>query len=502
MSNDLVLVAYPDGGCAGDARNAGAGMHGYFYKPSAVSDVKCTEQTKSGAITTLGYIYELNRKRFVQEKACIVKPEEYIDFILPIPAATNNIAELSGAIRALEIALERQVARVYIWSDSRYVVDNHNQGHAAKWRNNNWCTSTGKPAENIELWQRLLELSAQVQAAGIELQLDWVKGHSDNLGNDRADLLATSGILLANRGKIAPRETASPVAGYNNYRADYNRLFSHSRWYWRTKSPEEICPLTGKYVYHCGKHGPDDALWGKPMSDAAQSILLLAQPDPVLRVVRENQNLIDDDVVGNQIICYLDQVFNAKTYSEIQKTGSDYIFTNSPTRRHTFFLGGSSLTREHKPPKMAWLAENTFTILRGVLEEYIASKTLSAEQKAARGKKGLCVTDITELLYVTDTSKKKPVRKLSDLVDQTTRSIDVDVDYNVTGTPGRARITLTLDLGIPKRNTLSAIATDDPKVLVVTWRESEHGFRYATIVEVGEDLGIWTSYHTHLRAIV
>ena len=502
MLEDLAFVTYPDGGCAGVARNAGAGMHGYFFTPSTVGKEFCTEATKSGAITTLGYVYELNRERFTKEQAQLCKPTEYVDHIKAIADSTNNVAELSGAIRALELGIERRCQLVRVWSDSRYVVDNLNNGHAAKWRAQGWTTSTGKPAENVELWTRLLQLSEEIKELGIVLELDWVKGHSDNLGNDRADLLATSGILLANRGKLETRERVVPAPGYNNHRAEYNRLFSHSRWYWRTKAPQDICPLTGKYVYHCGKHGPDDALWGKPMSDAAQSILLLAQPDPILQVVWQEQNLIDDDQVGNQVICYLDGVFNAKTYSEIEKTGSDYMYQIPGGRRHTFFVGGSVLTREQKPPKMAWLAENTFTTIRGVLEEYIASKTLSEEQREARGKKGLCVTDITDLLYVTDTTKKKPVRKLSDLVDQTTRSIDVDVGYNVSGCPGTAKITLTLDLGIPKRNTLSAIATDDPRVLVVTWRESEHGFRYATIVEVGEDMGIWTSYHTHLRAIV
>lgn len=52
---------------------------------------------------------------------------------------------------------------------------------------NGWKTASGKPVENRELWERLLELQRVHK-------LDWrkVKGHADNPYNNRCDKLATT----------------------------------------------------------------------------------------------------------------------------------------------------------------------------------------------------------------------------------------------------------------------------------------------------------------------
>ena len=59
------------------------------------------------------------------------------------------------------------------------------------WKINNWRTSQKKPVKNKELWQELDEL---VSNRNIEWQ--WVKGHSGNFGNEIADKLATSAIMI------------------------------------------------------------------------------------------------------------------------------------------------------------------------------------------------------------------------------------------------------------------------------------------------------------------
>ena len=46
-----------------------------------------------------------------------------------------------------------------------------------------------KPVKNIELWQRLDTL-----VASHDVQWHWVKGHSGDPGNERADALANRGV--------------------------------------------------------------------------------------------------------------------------------------------------------------------------------------------------------------------------------------------------------------------------------------------------------------------
>lgn len=100
---------------------------------------------------------------------------------------TNNRMELTAVIKALE-SLNRPGCQVRIYSDSRYVLNGINEW-IANWKKRGWKTAAKKPVLNVALWQ---ELDALVAQHDIEWQ--WVKGHSGDPGNDRADELANLGI--------------------------------------------------------------------------------------------------------------------------------------------------------------------------------------------------------------------------------------------------------------------------------------------------------------------
>ena len=108
---------------------------------------------------------------------------------------TNNRMELTAVIAALE-ALKEPCA-VDLWSDSKYVIDELEQGWAVKWRQNGWKKPDKKPALNPDLWERLLTLVSEH-----ELSYHWVKGHAENEFNNRCDALA-----VAARERIAGEET-------------------------------------------------------------------------------------------------------------------------------------------------------------------------------------------------------------------------------------------------------------------------------------------------------
>ena len=64
------------------------------------------------------------------------------------------------------------------------------------WKKRGWRTADNKPVKNIELWQRLDTLVAEHSVAW-----HWVKGHSGDPGNERADGLANRGVDSL-RGKV------------------------------------------------------------------------------------------------------------------------------------------------------------------------------------------------------------------------------------------------------------------------------------------------------------
>jgi hypothetical protein len=61
------------------------------------------------------------------------------------------------------------------------------------WRKNGWRTSSGKPVVNKELIDYIITLLEARQRFGQPVQLEYVKGHSGDVGNDGADALAVAG---------------------------------------------------------------------------------------------------------------------------------------------------------------------------------------------------------------------------------------------------------------------------------------------------------------------
>jgi ribonuclease HI len=98
---------------------------------------------------------------------------------------TNNRMELTAVIQALS-SLKRP-SRVAIYTDSEY-VRNGITTWIHGWKQRGWKTADKKPVKNIELWQRLDALAAQH-----EVDWHWVRGHTGDPGNERADQLANRG---------------------------------------------------------------------------------------------------------------------------------------------------------------------------------------------------------------------------------------------------------------------------------------------------------------------
>ena len=94
---------------------------------------------------------------------------------------TNNRMELMAVIAALE-ALKKNDLELVIYSDSNYVVKAVMQGWLARWVRTNFKGGI----KNSDLWLRYNELSKKHK-----IHFKWVKGHADNIFNNRCDILAT-----------------------------------------------------------------------------------------------------------------------------------------------------------------------------------------------------------------------------------------------------------------------------------------------------------------------
>lgn len=99
---------------------------------------------------------------------------------------TNNRMELLAVISALE-ALNKP-CKVQINSDSKYVLQGITEW-MENWKKRGWKTASKSPVKNEDLWRRLDTARLMHQ-----VEWKWVKGHSGDKGNDRADELANLGI--------------------------------------------------------------------------------------------------------------------------------------------------------------------------------------------------------------------------------------------------------------------------------------------------------------------
>ena len=115
-----------------------------------------------------------------------------------LPTTTSNRAEMVAAIEGLS-ALP-PASRVTVLSDSKILVRGMGAGRAKRQKRGR----DGK-LPNADLWARLDALAASHVAAWV-----WVRGHSGNPHNERADRLAGD---AARRGPPRPRLTSADAAG-------------------------------------------------------------------------------------------------------------------------------------------------------------------------------------------------------------------------------------------------------------------------------------------------
>ena len=92
---------------------------------------------------------------------------------------TNNRMELLAVIVGLE-TLKKKGNTVFIFSDSKYVVDPVNKKWLDQWQKKSWSK-----VKNVDLWKRLI-----IALRDQKVSFFWIKGHNEHTENERCDKLA------------------------------------------------------------------------------------------------------------------------------------------------------------------------------------------------------------------------------------------------------------------------------------------------------------------------
>lgn len=100
--------------------------------------------------------------------------------------STNNREEMKAMLDAYNYIKSNDIIEGVIYSDSAYCVNMINEW-IDNWREAGWCKYDGKEIKNLDLVKELY--ACKHLYTGIKVCK--VKGHTDDLGNELADALAT-----------------------------------------------------------------------------------------------------------------------------------------------------------------------------------------------------------------------------------------------------------------------------------------------------------------------
>lgn len=130
--------------------------------------------------------------------AVLLYREKRLELSGGIPDTTNNRMEMTAAIQALQAL--KEPCRVTLYTDSAYLCNAFNQRWLDAWQRNGWRNSQKNPVENRDLWEELLSLCERHAVRWCK-----VKGHADNMHNNRCDELARKAIsALPKNGSQGP----------------------------------------------------------------------------------------------------------------------------------------------------------------------------------------------------------------------------------------------------------------------------------------------------------
>lgn len=481
-------VLYADGGFYNNEKAGGWGLHGYVY---SVNDLPTKGSGNPKAIpTATGYVED-------KESAPMVKVVNYVDRFGGVSRAkSNNHTELLAAKEAMTYALDKGLSHTTIYSDSKYVVDNANH-QLGNWEKAGWRKRNGEEVSNLEDWKDIASLLTRFKEQKTEVELAWIKGHNGHAGNEMADQWASKGNSIGLNGDDHRYDFEDKPDGYWKPKAKYNRIFCHAKWYFTSLAESTEPSPCGRHVYWTGEHGDDDDV-AKPQADAANAVLYLKEQEPVLEKLRQHYIEQDQRQLGHLFIGALSNITNPTIYTDILRFGASVFRKN----KANMSIGTNNKVPVVHHSKVSGLSHynlDNITSLTNKLDRYLAKD------------KTLQVTDITDLLYEATEKKGVIERKIRKEINSTTKCLDLTVNYN-TGKASelremdvvphsRAKVRLIMGNDIIRRNALAALADSVQRVVVITWRESDSVFRYATVIETTDDAGIWASVFGNFKMV-
>lgn len=472
------IVLYTDGSFRQNL--AGWGVHGYIFNDVPMKSKAATKQQP----TAQGY------RDVSADETCTVI--EYIDAFGRVEAnPTNNTAELSAALEGFKIALKTEAKVLRMYLDSEYVRKGLTQW-INKWIKNNWTKADTKPVANKELWIELLAEKEKWISTGRVLEMEWVEGHSGDMGNDKADVNALRGGGVKDSTPIQVNVGGAEINKLK--KKPVTPLVLETRLLFGINSGIEADGFY--YTYNLGrmhnagarprdtakdKLAKADLLLGRRISEATFSVYKANELDEYF----ESLIALHTKAFGNENpelgIINLTNACNAKQRQRIESLGLDGLMKFDDI----YVLATPEMgliSKTQNPPRMANDAFFEFNILETRLKSYLDGTLGDNVTKV----------DITEHFYETVTTGKKTITQLKKTITQNTSHLDIPIKFK--GKDLKLRLCLTLD--ILSRNQLNRCACDNIKMEVLITSLGPMSYAYSTVIVTEDGAAIYCSPYT------
>lgn len=495
----LCGIFYTDGGSITDGSTFGGwGVHGYLYidlPTTSSSGVKKGSPTNNGYVT--GKLAEGDTK---------VNVLYFMDYYGSSATHTTNIrAELLAMIKCLTFIRDSDIKKAKIFVDLRYILEM--LGGKDEYIANNYKNAKGKELANKAELIQLYDLHSQVSAK-CELELDWVEGHSGNIGNEKADTNATRGLYIARNSLNNVNITLEHHLPYSDGTNTEYFVIKDAKEYWesdttaaRLLSESSLFFTTNgisnvdNNVYFQATFGKKMAskdkderrsMRGKPFSDACISVVKLHKPDPV---VNRLMDIITTHMPETGVYeCDLQFQTRDVVYSDLYHGGLASVYVDKNTNR-VRMKDGIELAAILNPVGQSFRMINDFNEVYSFLSAF----------ERDNGQLGVQYFDITHLLYSIEDKKGVPNYKMIEYPDNYLKvPILLTFDYDIANCKN-TEITLTLGIDLPTRVTLGRIKTDKPKITMFVWDIDVRTCRYGTIIETEEGIGIWMGIYSNIH---
>jgi len=376
---------------------------------------------------------------------------------------TNNTAELDAVIKAIdflpsiESSLNIKIDNLEFKCDSTYVL-----GHVDKILNE--TMDIRDVVANADRVQLLLDNLLAIKN-NYNINFEKVKAHTDDLGNNRADLLATMGLHLR---KKKNRSNYNIYIGDKDFWKDpivdadlyhYKQLFSFY---------PDVVSADRSYF---GLNYKKESEIGKKISYVSYTVMKV---NTVNEVIFDTIKAIRDALQEHYVpyVIRLRDLLNKNLLRDYLRYKEDFLILEYKNHLVVKTITGEEVARELYPPSLSAIVMDKFLLLENELLTYLKN-----DDKVGNN----TYIDITDLIYEKDDKDRNIIKK--DL-----KNDKPIIQYNHEGT----KINLLMKYDLPPRNTLKRLEKKNPKVtLVIT--DLGGMLEYKTIIVLDDYDAILTS---------